>query len=68
MGGLVKFHFLIDFWPLSTIPLTFWQNQIQDGGDIRVRQKSLFYLKNSKSEIFQKVFPRFVVLSSTKLL
>jgi hypothetical protein len=30
-------------------------------------EKTLFYLKNSKSEILQKVLPRFVVLSSTKI-
>jgi hypothetical protein len=50
--------FLIDFWPLNTIPLQFWRKK-QDGGDIRVGQKFFFYLKNSKSEIFQKVLPRF---------
>jgi hypothetical protein len=33
--------FLIDFWPLNTIPLEFWP-KIQDGRDIRVGQKSLF--------------------------
>jgi hypothetical protein len=50
------------------IPLEFWQKN-QDGGDIRVGRKSLFfYLKNSTSEIFQKDLPRFVVLSSTKIL
>jgi hypothetical protein len=36
----------------------------QYGGDIRVG----FYLKNLKSEIFQKVLPRFVVLNSIKIL
>jgi hypothetical protein len=34
--------------------------KIQDGGEIRVGRKSLFYLKNSKSGIFHKVLPRFV--------
>jgi hypothetical protein len=44
------------------------QKKNQDGGDIRVGQKSLFYLKNSKSKIFQKVLPGFLVLSSTQIL
>jgi hypothetical protein len=52
--------FPIDFWPLNTIPFEFLQKN-QDGGDIRVGEKSFFYLKYSKSEIFQKVLPRFVV-------
>jgi hypothetical protein len=53
MGGLVKCHFLIDFGP------KFFGNfgkKIQDIKDYKVGQKSIFYLKNSKSEIFKKFF------------
>jgi hypothetical protein len=45
-----------------------FDKNIQDGGDIRVGRKSIFYLKNSKIEIFQKTLPRFAVLSSTNFL
>jgi hypothetical protein len=60
--------FFINFWPLNTIPLEFWQKKIQDGGDIGVGQKSLFFASKIQKEIFPKVLPRFVVLSSAKLL
>jgi hypothetical protein len=43
-GGLGEMSFLVDFWPLNTIPLEFRQ-KIQDGGDIGVGQKSLFLPK-----------------------
>jgi hypothetical protein len=39
---LSEMSFLIDVWFLNTIPLEFWQKN-QDGGDIRVGQKSLFF-------------------------
>jgi hypothetical protein len=47
--------------------LSIFDQKLQDAGDIRVGKKSLFYLKNSKSEIFQKALSR-VVLSSTNVL
>jgi hypothetical protein len=56
MGGLSEMSFLIDFWPLNTIPLKF-QQKIQDGGDIRVAQKSLFFTsKIQKVGFFKKIF------------
>jgi hypothetical protein len=55
--------FLIDFWPLNTVPLELLQ-KIQDDGDIKGVINPFIHLKNSKSEIFQKVHPRFVVLKS----
>jgi hypothetical protein len=55
--------FLIDFWPLNTIPLDFWQ-KIQDGGSIRVVLKTLF-LRQKNKNLF---LPRFVVINSTKIL
>jgi hypothetical protein len=41
LWGLSEMPFLIDFWPVNTIPLKFWQ-KIQDGGDIKVGRKSIF--------------------------
>jgi hypothetical protein len=55
MGGLSEMSFLLDFWPLNTIPLKFLQ-KIQDGGDIEVGQNLFFYLKNSKVKFFKKFF------------
>ena len=66
-GGLSEISFLIVFWPLNTIPLSFgpknprWR-RYQGGSKNRI-----FYLKNSKLEFFQKVLPRFVVLIRTQI-
>jgi hypothetical protein len=68
LSGLSEMSFPIDFWLLNTIPLEFWPKnprwrRYKGGSKIH-----FFYLKNSKSEIFQKNLPRFVVLNSTKFL
>jgi hypothetical protein len=42
----------MDFWPLNTILVEFWQ-KIQDGGYIRVVQKHFFYVKNTKIVFFK---------------
>jgi hypothetical protein len=55
MGGLSEMSFHIDFWPLNTIPLEFWQKN-QDGGDIRVGQKSLFFTSKIQKKRFFKQF------------
>jgi hypothetical protein len=55
MGELNEMLFLIDFWPLNTIPLEFWQ-KIQDSGDIRVGQKSLFFTSKIQQVRFFKKF------------
>jgi hypothetical protein len=66
-GGLSEISFLIDFLPLNTISLKYLQ-KIQDGGDIRVGQKFLFFTsKIQKVRFFQKFFQG-VVLSSTEIL
>jgi hypothetical protein len=66
-GGLSEISFLIDFWHLNTIPLEFWQKKIKMAEIIGWVKNPFSDLKNSKSEIFQKILPRFVVLSSPKL-
>jgi hypothetical protein len=44
-GGLSEMSFLIDLWSRNTIPFC---KKIQDGGDIRMGQKSFFPRKFKK--------------------
>jgi hypothetical protein len=61
MGGLSEMSFLIDLWSRNTIPFC---KKIKMAEILGWVKNHFFYLKNLKSEIFQKVLSRFVVLNS----